>query len=90
MRHIETAAREATICVMIKDVAFVPGQHTASSWVMRPQKHICARAASSTGFKIAQVPDYGTCRVDHHWGCGFTDRRLSASTKFLAAHERVK
>jgi lipopolysaccharide transport system ATP-binding protein len=83
-------AGEVTICVMIKNVAFLPGHYTASFWVMNPQEHIYAMAESSIGFEIAQGPIYGTRRVDHRWGCVFSDIRFSASTESVAAHERIR
>jgi lipopolysaccharide transport system ATP-binding protein len=68
---------ELTVCVRLNRVAFLPGTYTASFWVMNPQGHIHVLTENSIVFEIAQVPLYGTCHVDHRWGCVYSDVRFS-------------
>jgi lipopolysaccharide transport system ATP-binding protein len=74
-------AGEVTISIKVKNVSFLPGIYTASFWVMGPQGHIYAMAENSIVFEIAQAPIYGTCHVDHRWGCVFSDIQFSVSTE---------
>jgi lipopolysaccharide transport system ATP-binding protein len=70
-------AGESEICVRIKDIVFLPGIYTASFWIMNPQGHIFAMAKDAIAFEISEVPLYGTCQVDHRWGCVYSDIRFS-------------
>jgi hypothetical protein len=72
---------EATICIKIKGVVFLPGTYTASVWVMNPQGHIYAMTENSIVFEIAQTPIYSTRHVDHRWGCVFSDIQFSVTTE---------
>jgi ABC-type polysaccharide/polyol phosphate transport system ATPase subunit len=69
---------ESTICVRINRTNFLPGNYTASFWVMDPQTHIYAMSENGITFEIAQVPVYGTCHIDHRWGVVYSDIEFSA------------
>jgi lipopolysaccharide transport system ATP-binding protein len=84
------SAGEATICIRIKDVVFLPGTYTASFWVMDPHGHIYALTESSIVFEISQAEIYGTCQVDHNWGCVYSDIRFSVSAESKMSKEYVK
>ena len=66
-----------TVTVRIARVTFLPGNYTAGFWVMNQQGHIYAMSENSMSFEVAQAPIYGTCRVDHRWGCVYTDVRFT-------------
>ncbi len=75
----QLAAGDATVCVRIRETVFLPGSYTASFWVMNPQGHIHAMAENSIAFELAQTPLYGTCQVDHQWGCVYSDVEFSVA-----------
>jgi lipopolysaccharide transport system ATP-binding protein len=79
-------AGEVTICIRINKVVFLPGTYTASFWVMNPQEHIYVMTENSIVFEISQAPIYGTCQVDHRWGCVFSDVRFSVSTEPMTSN----
>ena len=64
---------EMELVVKLANVTFLPGIYIASVWVMSPNGHIYARADDSIVFELAQSPLYGTCQVDHRWGCVYTN-----------------
>jgi len=70
----------ATVDVLIRRNTFLPGIYTASFWVRNAQKHIHALTENSIVFQIAQTPLYGTCNVDHRWGCVYTDVHFAVNT----------
>ena len=72
-------AGDVTVCVRIKKTSFIPGNYTASFWVMSPQAHIYVLTENSIAFEIAQVPLYGTCQVDQRWGCVYSDLEFTAA-----------
>src|SRR5262245_47180860 len=64
---------EMELAIKLENVRFLPGIYRATVWVMNPNGHIYARAEDAIVFEIAQSPLYGTCQVDHRWGCVFTN-----------------
>ncbi len=66
-------AGEMELVIELENVTYLPGIYTASVWVMNPNGHIYARADESIVFELAQSPLYGTCQVDHRWGCVYTN-----------------
>ena len=66
-------AGHVSVDVRIRNNVFLPGMYTASFWVMNPQGHIYAMTENSIVFEIAQSPLYGTCEVNHLWGCVYSD-----------------
>ena len=66
-------AGEGIVCVRINNVSFLPGNYTASFWVMNPQGHIYVMSENAISFEIAQVPLYGTRHLDYRWGCVYSD-----------------
>jgi lipopolysaccharide transport system ATP-binding protein len=71
----------------IRQVSFLPGNYTASFWVMNPQGHIYVMSERSIAFKVAQAPLYGTCQVDRRWGCVYSDVEFSVATPGLPSNE---
>lgn len=64
---------DGTISIRISQVSFLPGTYTASFWIMNPHGHIHVMTENSIVFEIGQTPLYGTCTVDHRWGCVYSD-----------------
>ena len=69
-----------SVDVRIRNNVLLPGLYTASFWVMNPQGHIYAMTENSIVFEIAQTPLYGTCEVNHLWGCVYSDVQFSIGT----------
>jgi len=63
---------EIELAIKLSRIAFLPGNYTASFWVMNPQCHIFAMAENAISFEVRQTPLYGNCQVDHRWGCVYT------------------
>jgi len=68
---------ESAICVRIKRTNFVPGNYTASFWVMSPQCDIYAMSENGITFEIAQVPIYGMSNIGYHQGVVYSDIEFS-------------
>ena len=66
-------AGDGIVCVRVNNISFLPGNYTASFWVMNPQGHIYVMSENSIAFEIAQVPLYGTRHLDYRWGCVYSD-----------------
>jgi lipopolysaccharide transport system ATP-binding protein len=69
---------KSTICVRIKRTNLMPGNYTASFWVMSSQCDIYAMSENGITFEIAQVPVYGSSVIGHHQGVVFSDIEFSA------------
>jgi hypothetical protein len=68
---------ELNLAIRLANVAFLPGRYTGSLWIMSPQGHIYAMAEDVITFEIGQSPIYGTCQIDHRWGCVYTSVEFS-------------
>ena len=82
-------AGDVRVCVRVNKTAFLPGNYTASFWVMNPQGDIYVMTENSIAVKIAQTPLYGTCRVDGRWGCVYSDIKLMTDRAPEYANDRV-
>jgi homopolymeric O-antigen transport system ATP-binding protein len=74
-------ACESTVAVRISKAPFLPGLYTASFWVMNPQCHIFAMMEHAIAFELRQSAIYGTCEVDHRWGCVYTDVKFEVASR---------
>jgi lipopolysaccharide transport system ATP-binding protein len=71
-------AGDGNVDVRIRNNVFLPGTYTACFWIMNPQGHIYAMTDNSIVFEIVQTPLYGTCEVNHEWGCVYSEVEFSS------------
>lgn len=60
-------------CIVVKDTSFLPGQYVASFWIMNANGEIEVMAERAINFELAHRALYGTSRVDHRWGCVYSE-----------------
>jgi lipopolysaccharide transport system ATP-binding protein len=74
-------AGKLSMTIKLNHLVYLPGIYLASFWIMNPQGHIYAMAEDAIRFEIGQSGIYGTCLIDHRWGCVYTKVDFSVDPK---------